>query len=53
MEKKLSDLERLARAEKKQIQTKTHPADHPSIDRGQMEIMDHNANQSVGKSRGL
>lgn len=53
MEKKLSDLERLARAEKKQIKSKTHPADHPSIDHGQLETMDHNANRSAAKPRGL
>lgn len=53
MEKKLSDLERLARAEKKQIQSKTIPAAHQSINHGQMVTMDHNTSKNSSKSRGL
>lgn len=53
MEKKLSDLERMARAEKKQAKSMTHPVDHPFIDHGQPEIMDRNGNRSASKSRGL
>lgn len=53
MEKKLSDLERLARAEKKQVKSMTHPADHPSIGHGQLETMARNASRGASKSRGL
>ncbi|XP_055305800.1 uncharacterized protein LOC129570279 isoform X2 [Sitodiplosis mosellana] len=52
IEKKLSDLERLARAEKK-IQLKTYPAEPQSINHGQMAIAEPNSNRNEPKSRGF
>lgn len=52
IEKKLSDLERLARAEKK-IQLKTSPPEHLYINHGQTATVEQNANKNESKSRGL
>ena len=52
IEKKLSDLERLARAEKK-TQLKTYPAEPQSINHGQMATAETNSNKNEPKTRGL
>lgn len=51
IEKKLSDLERLARAEKK-YQWKSCPTEL-SVNHAQMELTEHNAAKNELKSRGL